>query len=339
VFVVASNKRLPLIAPGVSGVELLPGLLAWDPAARLTAEDALRAPYFNLGRFPLAEGAAGNTLHKGYRHDYRARVGVMFPEILEDMFEEAELIMGPMFAIVRDNVAEEMWPTGVTLQDNLDETTVPRKHLNDYAKVVISTKVGANSPIGSQCGVPLAPKPFLQTVGDYLEAMREKFRAELNAIDGTLKRRLRDELDDEDLEHLNTVDFLANQLVDAFLAGCQTQGKQRTHVHPSARFDPNHFDGSQSLLHVGLTTAGERDVVLWEENPTQHKDDRKHLYWPQGEPPPNLVLKQKPGSVYIGVLTGAAHQVRHAPLEASPPEYYIGSEGEASHPKKLATRT
>ena len=102
---------------------------------------------------------------------------------------------------------------------------------------------------------------------------------------------------------------------------------------------PNHFDGSQSLLDVGLATAGERDVVLWEENPMQHKDDRTHLYWPQGEPAPNLVFKQKPGSVYIGVLTGAAHQARRAPLEASPPEYYIGSEGEASHPKKLATRT
>ena len=133
-FVVASNKRLPLIAPGVSGVELLAGLLALDPAARLTAEDALRAAYFSLGRFPLAEGAVGNTLHKGYRHDYRARVGVMFPEILEDISEEAELIMGPMFAIVRDNVAEEMWPNGVTLQDNLDETTVPRKHLHDMRK-------------------------------------------------------------------------------------------------------------------------------------------------------------------------------------------------------------
>ena len=118
----------------------------------------------------------------------------MFPEILEGIFEEAELIMGPMFAIVLDNVAEEMWPNGVTLQDNLDETTVSRKHLNDYAKVVISTKVGANSPIGSQCGVPLEPKPFLQTVGDYLEALCGRKRSELNAIDGTWKRRLRDEL-------------------------------------------------------------------------------------------------------------------------------------------------
>ena len=62
---------------------------------------------------------------------------------------------------------------------------------------------------------------------------------------------------------------------------------------PGARFDPKHIDGGASLLHLGLTIFGSRLLHVW------LNEER------------TLVFEQHPGSIYIGNMCAAEHQVEH----------------------------
>ena len=56
--------------------------------------------------------------------------------------------------------------------------------------------------------------------------------------------------------------------------------------------EPLHNDGGASILHLGLTLYGRRDVRFI-----------------QGDDMPDVFVSQAPGSVYFGGITGAQHQV------------------------------
>ena len=58
--------------------------------------------------------------------------------------------------------------------------------------------------------------------------------------------------------------------------------------------EPLHKDGGASVLHLGLTLYGRRDVRF-----------------EQGLEKPDIYVLCFPGSIYIGQVTGAAHQVHH----------------------------
>ena len=58
--------------------------------------------------------------------------------------------------------------------------------------------------------------------------------------------------------------------------------------------EPLHQDGGASVIHMGLTLFGRRDLRLL-----------------QGGTLPDVVLHLRAGSVYVGQLTGAEHQVLH----------------------------
>ena len=60
--------------------------------------------------------------------------------------------------------------------------------------------------------------------------------------------------------------------------------------------EPKHSDGSTSIFHLGIGTAGRRDLVC-----------------DQAAAAPQVVLKNVPGTVYLGQLTGPKHQVFHQP--------------------------
>ena len=62
---------------------------------------------------------------------------------------------------------------------------------------------------------------------------------------------------------------------------------------PGARLDPKHIDGGASLLHMGLTIFGSRSLHVWLNNE------------------PTRVFEQHPGSIYMGNLCAAKHQVEH----------------------------
>ena len=61
--------------------------------------------------------------------------------------------------------------------------------------------------------------------------------------------------------------------------------------------EPKHQDGGASVLHLGVTLCGRRDLVCDVEN---------------GDP---ITVHNIPGSVYLGTLTGPAHQAFHRPAK------------------------
>ena len=61
------------------------------------------------------------------------------------------------------------------------------------------------------------------------------------------------------------------------------------------RRDPKHFDGGASLLHMGLTVFGARELECWLADQT------------------SCVFKQVPGSLYVGTMAAIEHQVAHDP--------------------------
>jgi hypothetical protein len=62
--------------------------------------------------------------------------------------------------------------------------------------------------------------------------------------------------------------------------------------------EPKHQDGGMSVMHLGLTLAGNRTLRCWQT------DDL-----------PDIVLQNGPGTVYLGQLTGCEHQVTHQSAE------------------------
>ena len=62
-------------------------------------------------------------------------------------------------------------------------------------------------------------------------------------------------------------------------------------MKPGNRRDPRHIDGGISLLHMGLSIAGERSVQCW---------------FKEGA---SSTFQQRPGSVYISNMCTVEHQV------------------------------
>ena len=63
-----------------------------------------------------------------------------------------------------------------------------------------------------------------------------------------------------------------------------------------ARKDEPHFDGGASLLHMGITIFGSRELRCW----------------PSTAGPGGQLLQQSPGSIYVGNMCAIEHQVAHS---------------------------
>ena len=59
------------------------------------------------------------------------------------------------------------------------------------------------------------------------------------------------------------------------------------------REDGKHYDGGASLLHMGITIFGSRNLECWHGDGTSH------------------TLQQSPGSIYVGNMCAVEHQVAH----------------------------
>ena len=72
--------------------------------------------------------------------------------------------------------------------------------------------------------------------------------------------------------------------------GCEEQGFWA---------EPEHQDGGASIMHLGLTLYGRRTLACR-----------------QGFGLPDIFVRNAPGTVYVGQLTGPHHQVTHEAAEA-----------------------
>ena len=92
-----------------------------------------------------------------------------------------------------------------------------------------------------------------------------------------------------------------------------TVGQLHIFEEPRALEEDRHFDGGASILHMGVTLFGRRDVVFYPDDLPPKASGAKSA---KKAPPhihadPHVSIPQMPGSVYLGVLTGCQHQVIH----------------------------
>ena len=88
----------------------------------------------------------------------------------------------------------------------------------------------------------------------------------------------------------NGRDLMKEGVVDGAFAYAVSQV-----MKPGDRSDPRHSDGGISLLHMGLSIAGEMAVQCW---------------FKQGHA--SKTLQQRPGSIYISNMCTVEHQVADA---------------------------
>ena len=77
-----------------------------------------------------------------------------------------------------------------------------------------------------------------------------------------------------------------------------TVGQLHLFEAPAGLEETKHFDGGASILHMGLTLYGRRQLRFFEGNKAR-----------PGETVAEMSLA--PGSVYLGTITGGLHQVVH----------------------------
>ena len=70
---------------------------------------------------------------------------------------------------------------------------------------------------------------------------------------------------------------------------------------PCATLKPIHYDGANSMLQLGTTTFGERDVTCWAQNPRQKSSRDKTLVWSDGAPDLEAIIRNRSGSLYFGL--------------------------------------
>ena len=91
---------------------------------------------------------------------------------------------------------------------------------------------------------------------------------------------------------------------------------------------------------MALGLAGTRRLSCWTQ--AAKLVAKKGWVWPAGgEPAPEVVLTQGPGSVYLGNLTGPLHQAVHAPELDDPSDHLQvgGSSRQASGSSAWAVST
>ncbi len=132
-------------------------------------------------------------------------------------------------------------------------------------------------------------KPVLsERLAKLLKATRRKWRPLFQQLDQRIRDRLRQERLSDSLLGETGADFMNENLADNALAYVSPQL-----LRPSKRSDGWYTDGAASLLHVGATVFGHRDLEV------------------EGGDGNTLLLQQRPGSFYIGNLCALNHNVKH----------------------------
>ena len=166
-----------------------------------------------------------------------------------------------------------------------------------HRKWIVSGKMVAqpgSKALNAMCIKDFLPLPRLRA---WLQAWKEHNEHALAGVVGSMHNVLAsaDDLRDN-FEHALNTDWSSWLLV---------AGQIHVFSNPGADLvEPPHFDGAASFLHMGITLFGRRVLRLW-------TGARGHASAEQME------VEMVPGSVYIGTLTGAEHQVQHLRARAS----------------------
>jgi hypothetical protein len=260
---------------GVAGLDLLDSTLSWTPALRPTAPTVEASAFVAPERFAMH---GGSPHYQGNRHPWNIRVGIVAAEVLEWLRAEEALQPGtPAFMALGVDF-------GAARKDAKSE---------EGRKFIMAGALG-KCGTSSMCALSLAKPLPLERVQAWRAAFLAVNAGAFAALDSAATSAvLRLSSDDRGRngEHFATLPlsewFCSCGELVFVEPGCEATGFWA---------EPEHQDGGASVMHLGLTLYGRRDLACR-----------------QGHGLPDVIVQNVPGTVYVGQLTGPRHQVTHRP--------------------------
>jgi hypothetical protein len=223
----------------------------------------------------LDSGSLSKQPLQGKRHPWNMLVGTVSPEILKWL---------------RADIFFQAAPVGKERRLAFEGFT-KRSKTEEGRKLIIAGRMGKCGS-SSMCGLSVQePLPAIRVVAWHQAFLACNLDA-LTSMQGCA-RAMVSKLDPSKLG-LNGEHFMTTPLAEWFVTCGElvfTKGGNKTDGYWQ---EPKHQDGGMSVMHLGLTLAGNRTLRCWQT------DDL-----------PDIVLQSGPGTVYLGQLTGCEHQVTH----------------------------
>ena len=284
---------------GIAGVALADAWLEWLPDCRLSVSGSGVHAYFHPEHFGLGGEPWQSLAHKspegfgpefqGSRHSWNVRVGTCSPEVLLWLRADPVLQVG---------TAEH---DALGLDFNAAGSNVKSEQSR---KFILSGAVGSCSS-GAMCGLSLDRSlPFRRLLAWHQAFLHVNCRsvADLGAAARVAIGRIGLEERGTNGQHV-----MDTPVQDWFLTcgelNISNAGSEASSQESSGPWEePLHQDGGASILHMGLTVYGRRDVRFI-----------------QGPGLADVAVRNVPGTVYFGQVTGAEHQVHHR-VASSPSE-------------------
>jgi len=256
---------------GSCGQELLDAVLLWEPAARCSATEALQHLWFQEGRLRLV----GTARSEGKRHAWNVIAGQMTVDVLRWLRADQTFTLAGLSALdVRFDKADK------------------RVKCEEDRKWICSGFLGNKPPTSQLCNLALdrpVPLARLQWWAKAFKAVNADAFASLQAA----ALRVATGLTEKELGD-NGAHFVATTW-ENWVATCgELCITAATNSDGSCWREPEHLDGGASVVHMGVTLFGRRLLVCQ-----------------QGPGLEAVEVLCRPGSVYIGGLTGPLHEVIH----------------------------
>ncbi len=234
-----------------------------EPQTRISAADALRHKLFQLRRFHVE--CAGSPAGRG---EWSLVQGALDPDLLAWL--QADPALADLANMCSFTPSKCMSPAEGELQQKYEEGG----HVRDAPpQTSVVNQIRADEPCRST-RVRLFMQEFLRCNRVWLDQLTERVRAALRGLPSAFIGQ-------------NGADFLSDSFSDTAFAYSTIQV-----MRPGPRTDPQHYDGGASLLHMGLTLFGARDLECW-------YGEGSRLF-PQG-----------PGAIYVGNMCAVDHRVVH----------------------------
>jgi hypothetical protein len=267
-----------------NGIAMVDGLCAWDPAKRpllggaLGEHSFLHPEQFALGGWLRSlDGAlvsAAAARYEGKRHRWNVLEGHIAPEVLDFLRQDPALIVG----------TPEFMSLGVDFAaDRPDVKT------EEGRKFILSGYLGnGGHATESCCGKSMKNPLPLKHFQSWHRAFVAANLSALEALRISAKKRLY-HMEEADLGK-NGRHFMDAPLSQWFMT-CGQLMITAAGSGPTLWDEPSHNDGGASVLHIGVTLYG-----------------RRRCRCLRGGALADIIIPCRPGSVYLGGLTGPTHQ-------------------------------
>jgi hypothetical protein len=278
---------------GTQGIAFVVSAIAWEPLARPRASELLKHPFFMPpmltlgGMFKDSCGAfvaAGGGPYRGDRCPWNIQHGEVGSDVLE--YLRGDPALSPGHADFKK----------LKINFRLARGARPNAKSELGCKFIMSGHMGPRGNENASCCDLSLKEPLpLRRLQAWFEAFLVKNKESLDAFrlrGKHLLYRLPEEERGPNGNHFMSLD------VEEWFGNC-AELVVLMPSRPDGSFveEELHSDGGASVLHMGLTLYGRR--LLRCEQGTD----------PRGNQLPDVWLENKPGTLYMGGLTGPEHQV------------------------------